>query len=1107
MSSNIINLQQANNWATIDNVISANTDVLYINGVVFDPTQYVPYTGANKTLNMGGQNIQTTHVPIANADVVNLLALQNAVLYVEGIAAANFVPYTGATSDTDLGSKNIKTTHVPTVGADLTNKTYVDSLGGSFVPYTGATTTVNLGAQEIKTTYAPTIGADLTNKTYVDTATSALVPYTGATTTVNLGAQEIKTTYAPTIGADLTNKTYVDTATSALVPYTGATSNLALGTKTISSAGGITSSGTITFTGLTAGTPAYTIGLDSSNRLITFADYIAPITGSVSAGYFPYASANNVLANSYLYQGTNFAALFQTTSGATNPPTSTTNTFTVNGAIYYTGAYLGSGLASVGQDASTNKNYMTIAGASGTLTQNYYGHTGTGNFPDAQILVSNTTANTTSSNTGQMVINAGSLALPPTTITTAGNAVTPLTISHSGSYINQFMITSSSSDTTLSLANTATSGRTWNIGSGGGSSGGGAGNFYIFDLISGRVPFVINSLGYVGIGTNNPGYLLDVVGNIRGTFIVCGSAPSTSGYVTMHDGNSVYSGYVEFISAGGTRCCYIGFADTSSLAVNYVCEKDYYHQFQTYNTAGSLTGTMVFKAGQLGIGTITPSHPLQVYQTIPIPSLSLAQDLPAQLTLQSSTGWLKIGQWYSAGVQTCGIIQASDYFSGSEHGVNLNLQPLGGFVGIGTIAPQYTLDVQWNGVGYLASTAPNTVVASFRRSIAYFSTDRADIEVGSSNTAAGNYGNIYKYRMGASYHGGNADFQINAVQCNVSSYTSADTVLPRLTIDSSGNCGIGTTAPTQALDVYGSVNANGYIATTSTNQFYTGNGGFSVDSRFSYGGRNSIWNSTSAVAPGGMTSWNASGYTLFCNTYAPTNAQFALALGCNNATSGGSAINYIVNLSPNLFWATLYTMCNSAYWYYGGTLMGYVYTGGFVSVSDEREKDNIADLKTSNSLSKVLKAKPKYYKRKFYDHELDKDGNPQTPIDQKDKDRIHIGLIAQDVLDYNPHCVTEWSNADNRAPTEEDDQSRYGINYQDWTIHLIGAVQEQQKVIDAQQTTITAQQSTITQQTSSITALQNQVGTLTSQLQALMQLCNDRFDKVGQLLKTVLPST
>jgi len=114
-------------------------------------------------------------------------------------------------------------------------------------------------------------------------------------------------------------------------------------------------------------------------------------------------------------------------------------------------------------------------------------------------------------------------------------------------------------------------------------------------------------------------------------------------------------------------------------------------------------------------------------------------------------------------------------------------------------------------------------------------------------------------------------------------------------------------------------------------------------------------------------------------------------------------------------------------------------------VSDEREKEDINDLKTSRSLERIMKCKPKYYKRKYYD--TDKDGKDATPVPQAEKDTICIGLLAQDVLQTNPHCVSGWKN-DNIKETDDDDGSRFGINYGDFTVHLIGAVQEQQKQID-----------------------------------------------------------
>jgi hypothetical protein len=92
---------------TLDGLNIVEADQIYVNGVELDPTNIVPYTGATKTLNMGSQAIKTLYAPIANADVVNLVTLQNAIAYIDGINVANFVKYTGSNQNVDLGSNSL----------------------------------------------------------------------------------------------------------------------------------------------------------------------------------------------------------------------------------------------------------------------------------------------------------------------------------------------------------------------------------------------------------------------------------------------------------------------------------------------------------------------------------------------------------------------------------------------------------------------------------------------------------------------------------------------------------------------------------------------------------------------------------------------------------------------------------------------------------------------------------------------------------------------------------------------------------------------------------------------------------------------------------------
>jgi hypothetical protein len=204
---------------------------------------------------------------------------------------------------------------------------------------------------------------------------------------------------------------------------------------------------------------------------------------------------------------------------------------------------------------------------------------------------------------------------------------------------------------------------------------------------------------------------------------------------------------------------------------------------------------------------------------------------------------------------------------------------------------------------------------------------------------------------------------------------------------------------------------------------------------------NAIVNYTNTTNNGGA-GWNNQGYTLFCNTSTPSIAQPALALGCSNT---GYASNWITSLYPGVVWTPLTISAGTIAFFLNGIVVGYTVSSGGSNVSDEREKLDIKDLKTTRSLERILKCKPKYYKRKYYD--VDADGNPTTPAPQSAKDTICIGLLAQDVKDHNPHCISTWKN-DNIKPTDCDDGTRFGVNYGDYTVHLIGAVQEQQKQID-----------------------------------------------------------
>jgi hypothetical protein len=164
--------------------------------------------------------------------------------------------------------------------------------------------------------------------------------------------------------------------------------------------------------------------------------------------------------------------------------------------------------------------------------------------------------------------------------------------------------------------------------------------------------------------------------------------------------------------------------------------------------------------------------------------------------------------------------------------------------------------------------------------------------------------------------------------------------------------------------------------------------------------------------------------------------------GAFNNQSSGLGIGYdrqynpghcrIMALQPSIQWKELHFGAHiHVFWSFGVNLCGYVNSGGFVSLSDGRVKRDVRPIKTARSLERILRARPVTYRRIMPDDD--------KMIPDSERLQNHIGLVAQDVREFNPHAV------DSSASNEK--QEYLGIRYNDFVIHLIGAVQEQQRQI------------------------------------------------------------
>lgn len=91
MSNNLIGIQATSNVNSLDGLSVVDADQLYIDGKLVDIGNLVPYTLADRTVDLNSQNIKTTHSAVAGPDLVNLTTLQNAIAYVDVTVANTFL--------------------------------------------------------------------------------------------------------------------------------------------------------------------------------------------------------------------------------------------------------------------------------------------------------------------------------------------------------------------------------------------------------------------------------------------------------------------------------------------------------------------------------------------------------------------------------------------------------------------------------------------------------------------------------------------------------------------------------------------------------------------------------------------------------------------------------------------------------------------------------------------------------------------------------------------------------------------------------------------------------------------------------------------------------
>ena len=252
-----------------------------------------------------------------------------------------------------------------------------------------------------------------------------------------------------------------------------------------------------------------------------------------------------------------------------------------------------------------------------------------------------------------------------------------------------------------------------------------------------------------------------------------------------------------------------------------------------------------------------------------------------------------------------------------------------------------------------------------------------------------------------------------------------------MTLDASGNLGVGTTSPSQKLDVVGSSSATAIrVATTG------GAAGFFEASSNSGAVVSRLQSNVDGAFVGTLTN-----NYFFFQTNGTERARIDtggnLLVGTTSASgkitikpasnSYVQGLGLIASNSSN-YWNLLTATDNNLYTGYNGADRGYFNssTGAYTAVSDQRLKKNITDIQYG--LNEVLALRSVSYNMN----------------DQEDGDTKALGFIAQEALEVIPESVTEMMGG------------MYGMDKVALVPVLVKAIQELKAIVDAQAAEIAA---------------------------------------------------
>jgi hypothetical protein len=288
--------------------------------------------------------------------------------------------------------------------------------------------------------------------------------------------------------------------------------------------------------------------------------------------------------------------------------------------------------------------------------------------------------------------------------------------------------------------------------------------------VGGSDLFVDGDGGNVGIGTGSPSKTLDVsgTGQVSGEFFMGGG----------HDTYGGSSRYRDDLK--------LAFGTGRDYTMGYVSSDDTF-QIVDGNALGTNVGFAIASGGNVGIGTASPEHELDIMKDggadLRIRGISSTNTSRMLIGATSAREWGVIARPHNTYGNSLYDLEIS--YEGAASGGNILLNPTAGNVGIGTTSPSEKLEV--NGTAQV-----NTLALPTGGLITYQGYNII-AEGSGMRYASGHNTRPIKFYIGDGVSGSE-----------------------EMRIDTDGNVGIGTSTPSYKLDVAGTINAYDVLINGST---------------------------------------------------------------------------------------------------------------------------------------------------------------------------------------------------------------------------------------------------------------------------------------------------